>query len=108
MCVTCVDDVQAEPVPAVSLSRAQKAELMKRIRFKALERNRLRPEPFPICIRCEMPIDPGEADDIYRRQCVTCGLNKLEQLYCRLTEARGRKARKKATRRLVRFARTGK
>jgi hypothetical protein len=105
MCGTCIE---TDLEPAATWTRAQIAEVTKRIRVETLQRNRMRPEPWPICIRCEMPVNPTEADDIYRRQCVTCGLNKLEQLFRRLTEARGRRRRRRALKRIARFAKTGK
>jgi hypothetical protein len=109
MCV-CVDEATdrdtAAELAAVPRSRIQEVNEM--ILRDTLEENRRRPEPWPICADCGRPVHPQDREDIYPRNCSLCGLNRLERLFWKLSKARGRKARKKATRRLVRFARTGR
>jgi hypothetical protein len=107
MCVTCVDE-------SVDLQLSERAtpERMKAIeatvRLESLERHRLTPEKFPICERCNRVYCASETEPMYNGQCLYCGLNRLEKLFFRLWKARGRKAEKKALRRLRRFARTGR
>ena len=118
MCQTCEADLvtvagdetasgPGELIPA----RPEKAEV-KRIRrlvlAEALERNRLRPKPWPICPSCERVVCRSETHAMYGDQCLCCGINKLEKLFFRLWKARGRRARKAALRRIGRLARSAR
>ncbi len=75
------------------------------VHARALEKNRLRPEPFPVCEHCETVVHPDDVHEMYGRRCLTCGVSKLEKLFFRLWSARGRRARRRALRRIARLAR---
>lgn len=63
--------------------------------------NEQRTTPLPRCKDCRMPYQLGDADWLDGRRCCSCGTNRLEKAVRRLIRARGRKARKKALRRLL-------
>jgi hypothetical protein len=108
MCVTCADDVATDIEPVMSWSNEQVARVDEMIRLEGLERHRLMPKKYPICTRCERVFHAAETEPMYHGQCLFCGVNRLERLFFKLWKARGRKARRKAIRRIQRFARTGR
>jgi hypothetical protein len=108
MCVTCVEDVETTPPPAATYSRGRLAELHAQVRVEALETNRQRPRPWPICLDCGGPIHKADRFELYPQRHSNCGLNRLERLFGKLMKARGRRRRRRAVKRLLRFARTGR
>jgi hypothetical protein len=78
------------------------------VRRESLERNRLLPEPWPICSECGGPIPPDDLEEIYPFEHSTCGINHLERLFFEIASACSRKKQRAALRRLGRYARTGR
>jgi transposase-like protein len=66
-----------------------------------LRRNARRRHPSPICRSCNRPFDREDRDPFDKHVCTTCGINRLEKAVRRLFQARGKKARKRALRRLM-------
>jgi hypothetical protein len=109
MCVTCVDEsTDLEVLDTEPISRERIAKLDAILRREGLERHRLEPATYPICPRCERAFHATESEPMYNGQCMMCGLNFLERLYWKLWKSSGRKARRRALKRLERFARTGR
>jgi hypothetical protein len=107
VCMTCLaptsegrrsgillDEPAAEPV------RLSRDEVYRLIR----ENNAQRPVSHPVCRQCELPFHPEDADVFDARLCVTCGWRRLENRALDLVYAKGRKARKRALRRLLSIA----
>jgi hypothetical protein len=69
-----------------------------------LKWNAAQPDPMPICRGCGLPFDRRDADPIDRRYCTSCGVGRMEKAVRRLFKAKGRKARKRALRRLMSIA----
>lgn len=69
-----------------------------------LAMNAARPVPLPVCRDCEMPHDERDGHPLIRGMCQTCGGQIFEDLTMDFIFARGRKAKKRASRRLRRLA----
>jgi hypothetical protein len=90
--VTVTREPEAPPVPPMTLREMQDAYL----RWNARKRH-----PHPLCRLCGMPFAPDDADPFDKHVCCTCGVNRLEKAARRLFRAKGKKARKKALKRLM-------
>ena len=86
-------------------SKAQVKAMVKQVHAEALERNRLRAEPWPICSGCDRVVCVSETHEMYGGLCLCCGINRLEKLFFRLWRARTRRGRRKALKCIARLAR---
>ena len=98
MCLVCEhDEIGAEaPVGRLSLSGIPMRE------HRAMLRE-LHPDK-PVCAACDFPFCVEDADIFDGRLCVTCGWRRLEKRAVKLVFAKGKKARKRALRRLLALA----
>jgi hypothetical protein len=103
MCVTCID-VETE-VDELTGSPERRAKVDAVVRREALERLRRDPDLYRKCTECKRICCASEMQDWLPDLCCGCGLDMLERLFVELWESRGRKAEKKALRRLKKLAR---
>lgn len=109
MCMTCdpVADrrpsgIAIDPNPRL-LSSLTEEELELRHR-QWLEINAALPTPLPVCRVCDMPYGLKDGSPLFKRTCDCCAGGILEEMTFDFIYAKGRKARKKAARRLRRLA----
>ena len=62
--------------------------------------NAARPVPYPVCKTCDCPFPPKDGHPLLDRTCECCGGPIVEELMLDFIFAKGRKAKKKAARRL--------
>jgi hypothetical protein len=53
--------------------------------------NEHRPKPWPVCLKCRMPVDPSDMHWLIPDYCDSHGVNRLERIVSRVARRHGRK-----------------
>jgi hypothetical protein len=85
-------EAQAAAEPPADLE-----QLVKRLR----KENRASADPWPVCKKCNLPLDPTDFHWLFRSLCSSHGLDRLERLARKAARARGRRQFVRALRRLA-------
>jgi len=104
VCVTCL----ANPGPATAgrlmveadESRSRTLRMMEERHREWLAENAALPVPLPVCKLCDMPYGPKDGHPLLDQTCECCGGPIVEDLLFDFIFAKGRKARKRAAKRL--------
>ncbi len=97
---------ETEEEPAIERAYARVTPTDEELRAAAIaemrRRNASRPVPDPVCIKCGFPTAERDMDDIFRKECATCGINHLVDLIERIVRHKGHKKAIKALKKLAR------
>jgi hypothetical protein len=70
-----------------SAKRVKLKHLVKRLR----KDNRDSPSPWPLCKKCNVPLDPVDMHWLFRGRCDSHGIGRLEDLVRRIVRVHGRR-----------------
>jgi hypothetical protein len=109
MCMTCTEPATDRRLGRVLLDPAPEAPPVRwrtpeELHADFLRWNAAQPNPLPICPACDVPCDLAESHPLLPTICGLCGTQRIDDLVMNLACARGKKARKKAAKRLRKLA----
>lgn len=115
MCVNCMTNTAALPETgplrlteteaAILAEKTDRFPTREQIKADFLAWNAARPHPWPLCPECDGIMDTRETHPLLPDICGGCSANVIDKLLMKLAFAKGKKARKKALRRIERLAR---